>query len=75
MRPITHCAKKHDDFKKKSRMEEDTLVIRGKRYNVNNLHQLPIKINGFDGNHQKGGGNNMFLWRTKPHVKFSPREN
>ena len=38
LRPIMRCAKNHDDFKKKCQKEEDTLIIWGKHYAVNNLH-------------------------------------
>ena len=72
LRPIMHCAKKHDKFKKKCRMEEDTLVIRGKHYNVNNLHQLPMEINGFEATTKKEEGITCFFGELNPMSNFHP---
>ena len=72
LRPIMRCAKKHDKFKKKCRMEEDTLVIRGKRYNVNNLHQLPMEINRFEATTKKEEGITCFFGELNPMSNFHP---
>ena len=72
LRPIMHCAKKHDDFKKKCWMEEDTLVIRGKNYTVNNLHQLPAEINGFEATTKKEEGITCFFGELNPMSNFHP---
>ena len=58
--------------KKKCRMEEDTLVIRGKHYTVNNLHQLPAEINGFEATTKKEEGITCFFGELNPMSNFHP---
>ena len=36
------------DFKKKCRLDKDKVVINGKYYGTDNLHQLPDKLDVFD---------------------------
>ena len=72
LRPIMRCAKKHDNFKKKCRMDGDTLVIRGKQYTVNNLHQLPAEINGFEATTKKDNGVTCFFGELNPMSNFHP---
>ena len=72
LRPIMRCAKKHENFKKKCWMEEDTLVIRGKQYTVNYLHQLPAEINGFEATTKKDEGVTCFFGELNPMSNFHP---
>ena len=44
LRPIFTAAKRSNKYKKMCRMEKDILVIKGKRYNVNELHKLPKSL-------------------------------
>ena len=44
LRPILTAAKHSKKYKKRCRMENDILVIKGKRYNVNELHKLPKSL-------------------------------
>ena len=37
-----------NDYKKKCRLEKDKVVINGKRYGTDNLHQLPDELDVFD---------------------------
>ena len=67
-----HCAKKHEDFKRKCQMEEDTLVIKGKHYTVNNLHQLPAEINGFEAATKKEEGVTCFFGELNAMSNFHP---
>ena len=53
-------------------MEEDTLVIRGKHYTVNNLHQLLAEINGFKATTKKGKGVTCFFGELNPLSNFHP---
>ena len=53
-------------------MEEDTLVIRGNHYTVNNLHQLPTEINGFEATTKKGVGVTCFFGELNPLSNFHP---
>ena len=45
--PILRAAKRSSEFKKQSKLEEDTIVLKGRRYDVNTLNQLPDELNVF----------------------------
>ena len=44
LRPILKATKKYSEYKGKSRLDGDKLVINGRQYGRNNLHQLPDKL-------------------------------
>ena len=46
--PVLKAAKQCKDFKKKCRLEEDKIVINGRKYGTDNLHQLPKEIDPFE---------------------------
>ena len=46
--PILKAAKQVNDYKKKCRLEDDKVVINGRRYGMDNLHQLPEELDVFD---------------------------
>ena len=46
--PILKAAKLTKDYKKKYRLEDDKVVINGRKYGTNNLHQLPSEIDVFE---------------------------
>ena len=45
--PVLKAAKQCKDYKKKCRLEDDKVVINGRKYGTNNLHQLPKEIDPF----------------------------
>ena len=45
--PILKAVKWLPDYKRQSRLEDDKLVLKGRLYTVNMLHQLPDKLNAF----------------------------
>ena len=45
--PILKAAKQFKDYKKKCRLEDDKVVINGRKYGTDNLHQLPSEIDVF----------------------------
>ena len=45
--PILRAAKRSSKFKKQSKLEEDKIVLKGRRYDVNTLNQLPDELNVF----------------------------
>ena len=45
--PILRAAKRSSEFKKQSKLEEDKIVLKGRRYGVNTLNQLPDELNVF----------------------------
>ena len=42
--PILKATKQYSEYKNKSRLDGDKLIINGRRYGKNNLHQLPDKL-------------------------------
>ena len=44
LRPILKATKQYSEYKNSSRLDGDKLVINGRRYRKNNLHQLPDKL-------------------------------
>ena len=48
LRPILKAARNMPMFQKKCKMVGDHLVLKGKRYDVDNLDELPEEINGFE---------------------------
>ena len=72
LRPIMRCAKNHTDYKRKCRMEDDTIIIKGKHYTVNNLHQLPAEINGFEATSRKKDGVTCYFGELNPLSNFHP---
>ena len=48
LRPILRAAKMKPEYRYKSRMENDKLVIDGKKYGVNDLNLLPQKLHPFE---------------------------
>ena len=66
LRPILNCARKHDDYKGKCRMEGGNLVIKGRNYNTQNLHQLPVEINGYSATSKTDDVTLGVFWRIEP---------
>ena len=48
LRPILKAAKNIPEYKKKSKLDGDTLVIKSQRYTITDLHKLPTKLSGFN---------------------------
>ena len=53
-------------------MENDTIVIKGKHYTINNLHQLPAEINGFEATSRKKDGVTCYFEELNPLSNFHP---
>ena len=47
MLPILRAARFNDDYKKQIRLEKDKVVIKGKDYDMSNIHDLPEDLNAF----------------------------
>ena len=48
LRVIMHAAKNLKDYEGKYKLEGNTLQLKGKRYTLKNLHELPPELNGFE---------------------------
>ena len=46
--PVLCAAKRLNDFKKQSRLDDDKIILKGKTYTVNTLNQLPEELNVFN---------------------------
>ena len=44
LQPILKAARQHKDYQGHHKMEQDTLVLRGKRYTINTIDQLPSSL-------------------------------
>ena len=66
LRPIFNAARKHPEYKGKCRMEDDTLVIHGKTYTVDNLCSLPEDISGYKVSSRSNDTTSGLLWRAEP---------
>ena len=53
-------------------MDEDTIIIQGKRYNVKNLHQLPEEINAFSVTSKSDDTTIGFFGELNPLSNFHP---
>ena len=47
MLPILHAARYIDGYKKQIRLDRDKIVIKGKDYDMSNIHDLPEDLNAF----------------------------
>ena len=47
MLPILQAAWHIDNYKKQIRLEKDKIVIKGKNYDMSNIHDLPEDLNAF----------------------------
>ena len=47
MLPILRAARHIDNYKKQIRLEKDKIVIKGKDYDMSNIHNLPDDLNAF----------------------------
>ena len=74
LHPILRAACKSDNYKGKCRMDGSTLVIKGRNYTSNNLHLLPLEINGYSATSKDDPEGNMigFFGELNPLSNFHP---
>ena len=72
LRPILKAARMKPEFRYKSRMESDKLVIDGKRYGVNDLSQLPQKLSPFEVTTKSNDDTLGFFGELCPFSNFYP---
>ena len=70
LRLILNCAKKHDDYKGKCRMDGGNLVIKGRNYNTQNLHLFPVEINGYNATSKTDDATLGFFGKLNPLSNF-----
>ena len=72
--PILQAAKKLDHYKGQCRMNYDKVVINGKDYTMNNLHELPDDINAFKVTSKENDDAIGFFGEINPLSNFSSYE-
>ena len=70
--PILRAAKKMDKYKDQSRMNYDKVVIQGKDYSLNNLHELPEDLNAFKVSSKSTEDTVGFFGEINPLSNFHP---
>ena len=70
--PILGTAKRMERYKDQSRMNYDKLVIQGKDYTLNNLHELPEDINCFKATSKSDDKTVGFFREANPLSNFHP---
>ncbi|MCG8626833.1 MAG: NADAR family protein, partial [Proteobacteria bacterium] len=72
LRPILNAARRIEEYKGRCKLEGDTLVIQGKRYDRRNLYSLPENINGFQATSRSDGKTLAFFGELNPFSNFHP---
>ena len=74
LRPILRAARRSENYKGKCRMDGSVLVIKGRNYTSNNLHTLPLEINGFRATSKESEDGNVvgFFGELNPLSNFHP---
>ena len=70
LRPILRAARNITEFENSCRMEEDRLVINGKHYTLENLDQLPSKLNVFNISSRSNDTTTGFFGELNPLSNF-----
>ena len=70
--PILKAAREHKDFKKKCKLEGDKLVIHGKKFTVDNLHNLPKELDVFKITSKSNNNTIGFFEELNPLSNFHP---
>ena len=72
LRPFLKLAKTKEHYKGKCKLEEDNLVIQGKRYSTNDLKLLPPDLNSFDATSRTNSSTLGFFGELNPLSNFHP---
>ena len=70
--PILKTARHLKDYKKKCKLEESTLTIRGRKFTLNNLEQLPDQLNAFKCTSKADDNTVGFFGAINPLSNFHP---
>ena len=72
LRPILCAARQHENYKGKCKMEGTTLIIKGKKYGLHNLHELPDELSTFNISSQTSDKVIGFFGELNPLSNFQP---
>ena len=72
LRPVLKEARKNDELRGKCKMDGSTLVIQGRKFTRDNIHQLPEKINGFQCTSKSNEETICYFGELNPLSNFHP---
>ena len=72
LRLVLKAAREHKDFKKKCKLEGDRLVIHGKKFTLDNLHNLPKELDVFKITSKSNNNTIGFFGELNPLSNFHP---
>ena len=72
LRPILKAACEHKDFKKKCKLDGDKLVIHGKKFTLDNRHNLPPELDVFKITSKSNNNTIGFFGELNPLSNFHP---
>ena len=72
MLPILRAAKYLDGYKKQVRLENEKIVIKGKDYDMKNIHELPEELNAFKVTSKENESVVGFFGELNPLSNFFP---
>ena len=70
--PILRAAKRTSEYKKQSKLEDDKIVLKGRRYDVNMLNQLPEELNVFKVTTRENADTIGYFGEINPLSNFYP---
>ena len=70
--PILRAAKRSSEFKKQSKLEDDKIILKGRRYDVNTLNQLPDELNVFKVTTRENVSTIGYFGKINPLSNFYP---
>ena len=70
--PILRAARHIDNYKKQIRLEKDKIVIKGKDYDMSNIHDLPDDLNAFKVTSKENGHVVGYFGELNPLSNFFP---
>ena len=72
LRPVLQAARRLPKYRGECRMEADVLVIKGTRYTMKNIDQLPEDLSTFNVSSVTSDEACVFLWRIESILQFLP---
>ena len=70
--PILKAARQHKDYQGRCKMERDTLVLRGKRYTINMIDQLPNSLSTVNVTSKSNESTFGYFGKLNPLSNFHP---
>ena len=70
--PILRAAKRSSEYKKQSKLEDDKIVLKGRKYGVNTLNQLPEELNVFKVTTKENADTVGYFGEINPLSNFYP---